>query len=260
MGLDIKKVADNLKKDIEKLSEIEAEDVSKEQALKMIQQEVNIVNSVEKRESEETLQNKEYELKKDHTYFQEGQDKEKLKLERERLDLEKDNSKNSKELGDKKLELERTVHDANVNLDQQKIDLEKQKIDNNKKLEDEKIALEKQRLSIESSQNDIRRAGIDQEFQIEKLKIEYENKRLELEQENVRVQNEIRKDNQKFQMITTVVTAGTALLSFIGSVIGMVMANRAHKRVLTMIYLDEGRSTTELRDSVKRLDNYIKRY
>ena len=42
--------------------------------------------------------------------------------------------------------------------------------------------------------------------------------------------------------------------------IGLAVSDRAHKRVMTMIYLDEGRSTTELKDSVKRLDNFIKKY
>ena len=64
----------------------------------------------------------------------------------------------------------------------------------------------------------------------------------------------------KFQLISLGVTAGLGLLGFIANMIGLAVSDRAHKRVMTMIYLDEGRSTTELKDSVKRLDNFIKKY
>lgn len=96
--------------------------------------------------------------------------------------------------------------------------------------------------------------------ELNKLKLEYEKDRIKFEQENIKIQNDIRRDNMKFQLISVCVTAGLGLLGFIANMIGLAVSDRAHKRVMTMIYLDEGRSTTELKDSVKRLDNFIKKY
>lgn len=78
----LKQIVDGLETSIEGYNDMELpSDCTKQEALNIITKEVSLVSNVKKREHEMEVQDKEYELKKDHQYFVEGQDKERLKLE-----------------------------------------------------------------------------------------------------------------------------------------------------------------------------------
>jgi len=242
MSADVKNVVkEQLEKDVQSFSNVNESEVSKEQLLKRVKDEVSIINSVEKQDLEADLRKKEYELKKDHTYSQDKREEDHAKLEKEKFELEKE------------------IHKDSKNFEKEKFELEKANREDSKKLERERFEFEKERFKEEKAQNVNRKRVSEANYDLEKMKLEFERDRVKFEQESLRVQQEIRKDNSKYQMIGLLVTGGVALLTFIGQLIAIGQADRAHKRTMALIYLDEGRSTTELKDSVKRLDNFIRK-
>lgn len=259
MATDIKKIVDGLKTSVDNYANIELHsDITKVEALSIIVKEFGIINAIEKREFEEKLQKDEYELRKDHTYALDNLDKQKFEFEKKKHDDSINLDKSKLDLEKDKLDLEKDKLNQSINLDQQKIDLEKEKSNKDNELDKEKLNLEKDKLKEEKIQNEIRKNIADHDFEIEKLKLEYEKSRLDLEKDNVKIQNEIRADNKKFQIISLGITAGTALLAFIGKMVSLCVSKKLAYDNLKLIYIDEGRPTTEWKDSVKRIESITK--
>ena len=116
-----------------------------------------------------------------------------------------------------------------------------------KKFEDEQD-LAKKRLALETSK-------IDSALKQEELKIQIETARLEIEKTNLELNKQNAKEDRKYRYISLIVTIG---IPFVTTLISLLVYRKLAYDNLKLIYVDEGRPTTNFNDAVKSIKNLTK--
>ena len=116
-----------------------------------------------------------------------------------------------------------------------------------KKFEDEQD-LAKKRLALEKSK-------IDSALKQEELKIQIETTRLEIEKTNLELNKQNAKEDRKYRYISLALTVG---IPFVTTLISLLVYRKLADNNLKLIYVDEGRPTTNFNDAVKSIKNLTK--
>lgn len=116
-----------------------------------------------------------------------------------------------------------------------------------KKFEDEQD-LAKKRLALE-------KLKIDSALKQEELKIQIETSRLEIEKINLELNKQNAKEDRKYRYISLIVTIG---IPFVTTLISLLVYRKLAYDNLKLIYVDEGRPTTNFNDAVKSIKNLTK--
>ena len=116
-----------------------------------------------------------------------------------------------------------------------------------KKFEDEQD-LAKKRLALEKSK-------IDSALKQEELKIQIETTRLEIEKTNLELNKQNAKEDRKYRYISLALTIG---IPFVTTLISLLVYRKLAYDNLKLIYVDEGRPTTNFNDAVKSIKNLTK--
>ena len=116
-----------------------------------------------------------------------------------------------------------------------------------KKFEDEQD-LAKKRLALEKSK-------IDSALKQEELKIQIETTRLEIEKTNLELNKQNAKEDRKYRYISLALTVG---IPFVTTLISLLVYRKLAYDNLKLIYVDEGRPTTNFNDAVKSIKNLTK--
>ena len=116
-----------------------------------------------------------------------------------------------------------------------------------KKFEDEQD-LAKKRLALEKSK-------IDSALKQEELKIQIETTRLGIEKTNLELNKQNAKEDRKYRYISLALTVG---IPFVTTLISLLVYRKLAYDNLKLIYVDEGRPTTNFNDAVKSIKNLTK--
>ena len=116
-----------------------------------------------------------------------------------------------------------------------------------KKFEDEQD-LAKKRLALEKSK-------IDSALKQEELKIQIETARLEIEKTNLELNKQNAKEDRKYRYISLALTVGIPAVT---TLISLLVYRKLAYNNLKLIYVDEGRPTTNFNDAVKSIKNLTK--
>ncbi len=222
-------------------------------ALANLQKLNSIVSNEEKRKSDEQFRDEQFALNKDHTYFQEKIDenrlKEQIKENSERNDLEKKRFEQSIKDNSEKNEFEKEKFKYQVKTDSEKNKLEEKKLEQQllndnlrNDLEERKF---KQQISNDSTKNDI-----------EKLRLEIEKDRLDMQRMDYAQKAKDAKDDKMFKWISLGVTT---VMTLVGTIAPILVYRKLAYTNLKLIYKDEGRPTTEYKDAIKSVQNLIRK-
>ena len=116
-----------------------------------------------------------------------------------------------------------------------------------KKFEDEQN-LAKKRLDLEKSK-------IDSALKQEELRIQIETSRLEIEKINLELNKQNAKEDRKYRYISLALTVGVPAVT---TLISLLVYRKLAYNNLKLIYVDEGRPTTNFNDAVKSIKNLTK--
>lgn len=118
---------------------------------------------------------------------------------------------------------------------------EEKKLDQEQTLERERLALDKEKQTFLLS--------------IETTKLKLEEARLEIEKSNLELNKQKVKDDQKYRYLQLALTIGIPALT---SLISLFVYRKLAYSNLKLIYVDEGRPTTDFKDAVKSVKNLTK--
>ena len=221
------------------------DDYSKQQTLQMLTKELGLISSEKKRVQDSTLQEERFELEKDHKYWNE-------KFEERKFKLEEDKFKNTSKQEESKLGLE-----------ERKLNLEEEKFKDASKQEASKLELEKAKFKDNSTNEEFRRKLEEEKFKDasknEEFRLELEKIRLDIEKSNLEFQRQNALEERKLKKWTLIFQIASFGVSTLTTIIGLCLSNKLAYDNLKLIYVDEGRPTTEFKDSCKVIRNYIKR-
>lgn len=222
-------------------------------ALANLQKLNSIVSSEEKRKSDEQFRSEQFALNKDHTYFQEKMDenrlKEQIKENSERNEFEKKRFEQSVKDNSEKNEFEKEKFKYQVKCDSEKNKLEKEKLE--QQISNDKIRNDldekkfEQQISNDSTKNDI-----------EKMRLEIEKSRLDMQRMDCVQKAKDARDDKMFKWVSFGVTTA---ISLAGTIIPMLVYRKLAYTNLKLIYKDEGRPTTEYKDAIKSVQNLIRK-
>lgn len=116
-----------------------------------------------------------------------------------------------------------------------------------KKFEGEQ-ALTKERLSLEAKK-------FDEALKQEELKTRIETTRLEIEKTNLELNKQNAKEDRKYRYISLALTVGIPAIT---TLISLLVYRKLAYNNLKLIYVDEGRPTTNFNDAVKSIKNLTK--
>lgn len=116
-----------------------------------------------------------------------------------------------------------------------------------KKFEGEQ-ALTKERLALEAKK-------LDETLKQEELKTRIEMTRLEIEKTNLELNKQKAKEDQKYRYISLALTIGVPAVT---TLISLLVYRKLAYNNLKLIYVDEGRPTTNFNDAVKSIKNLTK--
>lgn len=116
-----------------------------------------------------------------------------------------------------------------------------------KKFKSEK-ALAKERLALEAKK-------LDEDLKQEELKIQIETTRLEIEKTNLELNKQNAKEDRKYHYISLALTIGIPAVT---TLISLLVYRKLAYNNLKLIYVDEGRPTTNFNDAVKSIKNLTK--
>lgn len=116
-----------------------------------------------------------------------------------------------------------------------------------KKFEGEQ-ALTKERLALEAKK-------LDETLKQEELKTRIEMTRLEIEKTNLELNKQKAKEDQKYRYISLALTVGIPAVT---TLISLLVYRKLAYNNLKLIYVDEGRPTTNFNDAVKSIKNLTK--
>lgn len=109
---DLQAVENSFTNSVNEYQQIGLSDPDKAKCIQIIQKETSILSNEEKRKNDLEFQDKRFELDKDHTYFQESLEKDKLKQQKESFEYQKIKDSNDLELQKIRLELEKNDLEA----------------------------------------------------------------------------------------------------------------------------------------------------
>lgn len=109
---DLQTVENSFTNSVNEYQQIGLNDPDKAKCIQIIQREASILSNEEKRKNDLEFQDKRFELDKDHTYFQESLEKDKLKQQKESFEYQKIKDSNDLELQKIRLELEKNDLEA----------------------------------------------------------------------------------------------------------------------------------------------------
>lgn len=116
-----------------------------------------------------------------------------------------------------------------------------------KKFEGEQ-ALAKERLVLDAKK-------LDETLKQEELKIQIETTRLEIEKTNLELNKQNAKEDRKYRYISLILTIGIPAVT---TLISLFVYRKLAYNNLKLIYVDEGRPTTNFNDAVKSIKNLAK--
>lgn len=155
-------------------------------------------------------------------------------------------------LQEERFELEKDHKYWNEKFEERKFKLEEDKFKNTSKQEESKLGLEERKLNLEEEK--FKDASKNEEFRLELEKI-----RLDIEKSNLEFQRQNALEERKLKKWTLIFQIASFGVSTLTTIIGLCLSNKLAYDNLKLIYVDEGRPTTEFKDSCKVIRNYIKR-
>ena len=220
---DLQTVENSFTNSVNKYQQIGLSDPDKTKCIQIIQREANILSNEEKRKNDLEFQDKRFELDKDHTYFQESLEKDKLTQQKESFEYQKIKDSNDLKFQDKRFELDKDHTYFQESLEKDKLKQQKESFEYQKIKDSNDLELQKIRLELEKNDLEARRAQ--------------------------------ERNESKFRWITFGITTGLAFVQF-------AMTLMSYRKLaytnLKLIYKDEGRPTTEYKDAIKDVKNLLK--
>ena len=220
---DLQAVENSFTSSVNEYQQIGLSDPDKAKCIQIIQREASILSNEEKRKNDLEFQDKRFELDKDHTYFQESLEKDKLKQQKESFEYQKIKDSNESKFQDKRFELDKDHICFQESLEKDKLKQQKESFEYQKIKDSNDLELQKIRLELEKNDLEARRAQ--------------------------------ERNESKFRWITFGITTGLAFVQF-------VMTLMSYRKLaytnLKLIYKDEGRPTTEYKDAIKDVKNLLK--
>ena len=220
---DLQAVENSFTSSVNEYQQIGLSDPDKAKCIQIIQREASILSNEEKRKNDLEFQDKRFELDKDHTYFQESLEKDKLKQQKESFEYQKIKDSNESKFQDKRFELDKDHTCFQESLEKDKLKQQKELFEYQKIKDSNDLELQKIRLELEKNDLEARRAQ--------------------------------ERNESKFRWITFGITTGLAFVQF-------AMTLMSYRKLaytnLKLIYKDEGRPTTEYKDAIKDVKNLLK--
>ena len=220
---DLQTVENSFTSSVNEYQQIGLSDPDKAKCIQIIQKEASILSNEEKRKNDLEFQDKRFELDKDHTYFQESLEKDKLKQQKESFEYQKIKDSNESKFQDKRFELDKDHTCFQESLEKDKLKQQKESFEYQKIKDSNDLELQKIRLELEKNDLEARRAQ--------------------------------ERNESKFRWITFGITTGLTFVQF-------AMTLMAYRKLaytnLKLIYKDEGRPTTEYKDAIKDVKNLLK--
>ena len=220
---DLQTVENSFTSSVNEYQQIGLNDPDKAKCIQIIQREASILSNEEKRKNDLEFQDKRFELDKDHTYFQESLEKDKLKQQKESFEYQKIKDSNESKFQDKRFELDKDHTCFQESLEKDKLKQQKESFEYQKIKDSNDLELQKIRLELEKNDLEARRAQ--------------------------------ERNESKFRWITFGITTGLAFVQF-------AMTLMSYRKLaytnLKLIYKDEGRPTTEYKDAIKDVKNLLK--
>ena len=220
---DLQAVENSFTSSVNEYQQIGLSDPDKAKCIQIIQREASILSNEEKRKNDLEFQDKRFELDKDHTYFQESLEKDKLKQQKESFEYQKIKDSNDLKFQDKRFELDKDHTCFQESLEKDKLKQQKELFEYQKIKDSNDLELQKIRLELEKNDLEARRAQ--------------------------------ERNESKFRWITFGITTGLAFVQF-------AMTLMSYRKLaytnLKLIYKDEGRPTTEYKDAIKDVKNLLK--
>ena len=220
---DLQAVENSFTSSVNEYQQIGLNDPDKAKCIQIIQREASILSNEEKRKNDLEFQDKRFELDKDHTYFQESLEKDKLKQQKESFEYQKIKDSNESKFQDKRFELDKDHICFQESLEKDKLKQQKESFEYQKIKDSNDLELQKIRLELEKNDLEARRAQ--------------------------------ERNESKFRWITFGITTGLAFVQF-------AMTLMSYRKLaytnLKLIYKDEGRPTTEYKDAIKDVKNLLK--
>ena len=220
---DLQTVENSFTSSVNEYQQIGLSDPDKAKCIQIIQKEASILSNEEKRKNDLEFQDKRFELDKDHTYFQESLEKDKLKQQKESFEYQKIKDSNESKFQDKHFELDKDHICFQESLEKDKLKQQKESFEYQKIKDSNDLELQKIRLELEKNDLEARRAQ--------------------------------ERNESKFRWITFGITTGLAFVQF-------AMTLMSYRKLaytnLKLIYKDEGRPTTEYKDAIKDVKNLLK--
>ena len=220
---DLQAVENSFTSSVNEYQQIGLSDPDKAKCIQIIQKEASILSNEEKRKNDLEFQDKRFELDKDHTYFQESLEKDKLKQQKESFEYQKIKDSNESKFQDKRFELDKDHTCFQESLEKDKLKQQKESFEYQKIKDSNDLELQKIRLELEKNDLEARRAQ--------------------------------ERNESKFRWITFGITTGLAFVQF-------AMTLMSYRKLaytnLKLIYKDEGRPTTEYKDAIKDVKNLLK--
>ena len=220
---DLQTVENSFTNSVNEYQQIGLSDPDKAKCIQIIQREASILSNEEKRKNDLEFQDKRFELDKDHTYFQESLEKDKLKQQKESFEYQKIKDSNESKFQDKRFELDKDHTCFQESLEKDKLKQQKESFEYQKIKDSNDLELQKIRLELEKNDLEARRAQ--------------------------------ERNESKFRWITFGITTGLAFVQF-------AMTLMSYRKLaytnLKLIYKDEGRPTTEYKDAIKDVKNLLK--
>ena len=220
---DLQAVENSFTSSVNEYQQIGLNDPDKAKCIQIIQREASILSNEEKRKNDLEFQDKRFELDKDHTYFQESLEKDKLKQQKESFEYQKIKDSNESKFQDKRFELDKDHTCFQESLEKDKLKQQKELFEYQKIKDSNDLELQKIRLELEKNDLEARRAQ--------------------------------ERNESKFRWITFGITTGLTFVQFAMTL--MVYRKLAYTN-LKLIYKDEGRPTTEYKDAIKDVKNLLK--
>lgn len=242
-------------KDYVKIDLLEAE---KAKALAILSKEIKVLSDDETTKKGDVLRKEKHdfdinrgkaqnELEKKRHEHQVKQDSSKLKLETEKVKSDVKAKTTEVELNKKKYDHEVKKATKSFELDKKKFEYEKKKEDARMKLEQEKFNF--QLYSFNEGQS-LERIKLEQYGKLDEMKIALEKEKLQFEREKLEIEKLKQKSEEKNAKRNSWITTGLKVAEIVVPLMGFLAAFAANLR---LIYIDDGRSTPELRDTMNKI-------
>ena len=253
-----KKLESCLAESAKEYVKINLQDAEKAKTLAILSKEIKVISDDEAVKKGDVLRkekhdfdinrgNAQSELEKKRHDHQVKQDGSKLKLETEKVKSDVKAKKTEVELNKKKYDHEVKKATKSFELDKKKFEYEKKKEDARIKLEQEKFNF--QLYSFNEGQR-IEKVKLEQAEKLDERKIAVERDKLQFEREKLEIEKSKQKSEEKKEKRNSWINTGIKIFEVVAPLTGLLVALAANLR---LIYIDDGRSTPELRDTMNKI-------